>query len=151
MSVPKIEIKSIDRELILIAFGFLEENVSSISGKGAGSLIGGFMIKAIGTRPTYQVFATACAGFSVIYFLFHNYYTMKRPKRRMNDIIKPNDPEIQLDKVTDEKKKATEADATPNIIDEKKQSGSEYDAGVNHAFENDEVEKKNKENEVRSE
>ena len=122
-----------------------------ILGKGAGSLIGGFMIKAIGTRPTYQVFATACAGFAAVYFLFHNCYTMKRPKRRMNDIIKPNDPEIQLDKVADEKKKASEADAAAQtIIDEKKQPSSDFDAGVNHGFENDEVQKKNKENEVRS-
>lgn len=106
------------------------------------------MIKAIGTRPTYQVFATACAGFAVVYFLFHNFYTSKRPKRRMNDITKPVDPEIQLDKVADEKKKASEADAAPAIIEDKK--GSDFDAGVNHAFENDEVEKKNKENDVRS-
>jgi len=102
------------------------------------------MIKAFGTRPTYQIFATACAGFSVIYFLFHKFFTLKRPKRRMNDIIKPSDPEIQLDKVPDEKMKSAEP-----IIDEKKQP-IDFDQGVNQGFENDEIEKKNKENEARS-
>ncbi|KAF4523119.1 hypothetical protein B566_EDAN003134 [Ephemera danica] len=86
-------------------------------GKGGGSLIGGFLIKAVGARPTYQLFAVASAGFSVIYFLFHKYVTLKRPQRKINDIMKPTEREIQMEnggtkvaaeggdnKVTDEKR-----------------------------------------------
>ncbi|XP_059482974.1 major facilitator superfamily domain-containing protein 6-like [Neocloeon triangulifer] len=113
-------------------------------GKGAGSLIGGFMIKAVGTRPTYQIFAAACAGFAGVYYLFHNYFTLRRPKRRMNDIMKPSDPEIQLDKV-----KETEINGAPPVIEDKKQALEQQNEFDNQAYENEDVERKNKENEAR--
>jgi hypothetical protein len=60
-------------------------------------LIGGFMIKNVGTRPTYQIFAISSVVFSIIYFLFHKFVTLKRPQRKINDIMKPQDREIQME------------------------------------------------------
>uniref|UniRef100_A0A0A9W421 Major facilitator superfamily domain-containing protein 6-A n=1 Tax=Lygus hesperus TaxID=30085 RepID=A0A0A9W421_LYGHE len=46
-------------------------------GKGSGSLIGGYLMQTVGTRPTYQIFAgvTLLTGF--VYFLF-NYFCIER-------------------------------------------------------------------------
>ncbi|KAK7863740.1 hypothetical protein R5R35_011144 [Gryllus longicercus] len=57
-------------------------------GRGAGSLIGGYMMTWIGTRPTYQVFAASCLVIGVIYFLTHKLYLRRRPDRTSNDIVK---------------------------------------------------------------
>jgi hypothetical protein len=56
--------------------------LSSLAGKGAGSLIGGYMMTAFGTRPTYRVFAVACTFTGFLYFLFNQFYLRKRPQVR---------------------------------------------------------------------
>jgi hypothetical protein len=53
-----------------------------IAGKGAGSLIGGYMMKAFDTRPTYRIFAVACTITGILYFLFNMFYLRKRPQVR---------------------------------------------------------------------
>ncbi|CAB3365702.1 Hypothetical predicted protein [Cloeon dipterum] len=77
-------------------------------GRGVGSMVGGFTIKTVGTRPTYQIFASVCAGFAVLYFFFHNCFTLKRPNRKLNDITKPSKVEIQLEGVKEEIVKLSE-------------------------------------------
>ncbi|XP_065345528.1 uncharacterized protein LOC135943061 [Cloeon dipterum] len=116
-------------------------------GRGAGSLIGGFMIKAIGTRPTYQFFAAACAAFAAAYYLFHKYYTQRRPTRQMNDISKPNEPKIQMEKVKEENVIPSEQ-SNGAVIDEKKKEPDNNEI-ENQAFEIEDVEKRFKDNEKR--
>ncbi|CAH2050547.1 unnamed protein product, partial [Iphiclides podalirius] len=48
-------------------------------GKGAGSLIGGYLMKFVGTRPTYQIFALATFLTGCVYYLFNKFYIGKRP------------------------------------------------------------------------
>ncbi|XP_015112689.1 uncharacterized protein LOC107038226 [Diachasma alloeum] len=57
-------------------------------GKGAGSLIGGYLMTAFGTRPTYQIFAVVCLITGLIYFFFNLLYLKKRPQVEGNDIVK---------------------------------------------------------------
>lgn len=40
-------------------------------GKGAGSLVGGYLMKGFGTRPTYQIFAVFTLLTGVIYWMFN--------------------------------------------------------------------------------
>lgn len=47
-------------------------------GKGAGSLIGGYLMKFYGTRPTYQIFAVATLITGFIYFFFNKFYIRRR-------------------------------------------------------------------------
>lgn len=57
-------------------------------GKGSGSLIGGYLMKGFGTRPTYQIFAVVTFVTGIIYFIFNATYLKKRPQLEGNDIIK---------------------------------------------------------------
>ncbi|XP_011504820.1 PREDICTED: uncharacterized protein LOC105367748 [Ceratosolen solmsi marchali] len=57
-------------------------------GKGSGSLIGGYLMKAFGTRPTYQIFAVMSLVTGLIYLLFNITYLMKQPQVEGNDIVK---------------------------------------------------------------
>lgn len=57
-------------------------------GKGSGSLIGGYLMKGFGTRPTYQIFAVVTLVTGIIYFIFNVAYLKKRPQLEGNDIIK---------------------------------------------------------------
>jgi len=57
-------------------------------GKGSGSLIGGYLMKGFGTRPTYQIFAVVTLVTGIIYFIFNAAYLKKRPQLEGNDIIK---------------------------------------------------------------
>ncbi|XP_011309592.1 uncharacterized protein [Fopius arisanus] len=63
-------------------------------GKGAGSLIGGYLMTAFGTRPTYQIFAVVCLITGLIYFFFNLFYLKKRPQVEGNDIVKKK-PKVQ--------------------------------------------------------
>ncbi|XP_045778089.1 uncharacterized protein LOC123875991 [Maniola jurtina] len=49
-------------------------------GKGSGSLIGGYLMKFFGTRPTYQLFAAAMFVTGCLYYLFNQFYIRKRTK-----------------------------------------------------------------------
>lgn len=57
-------------------------------GKGAGSLIGGYLMKFFGTRPTYQIFACATFVTGCMYFLFNKFYIGKRAMGDENDLCK---------------------------------------------------------------
>ncbi|KAL0119338.1 hypothetical protein PUN28_009720 [Cardiocondyla obscurior] len=57
-------------------------------GKGSGSLIGGYLMKAFGTRPTYQIFAVMTLVTGIIYFIFNATYLKKRSQIEGNDIVK---------------------------------------------------------------
>ncbi|XP_077298637.1 uncharacterized protein LOC143919921 [Arctopsyche grandis] len=51
-------------------------------GKGAGSLVGGYMMNAIGTRLTYQIFAGVSMITGCIYFLFNKFYIARNTKHQ---------------------------------------------------------------------
>ncbi|KAL4712762.1 hypothetical protein ACJJTC_008059 [Scirpophaga incertulas] len=57
-------------------------------GRGAGSLIGGYLMKYFGTRPTYQIFAASTLLTGCIYFLFNTFYIRKRIVNDNSDICK---------------------------------------------------------------
>lgn len=69
-------------------------------GKGSGSLIGGYLIKAFGTRPTYQIFAVVTLLTGFVYFIFNATYLKKRPQIEGNDIVKKKPKSVEaLDKL----------------------------------------------------
>ncbi|XP_012220725.2 uncharacterized protein [Linepithema humile] len=57
-------------------------------GKGTGSLIGGYLIKAFGNRPTYQIFAVVTLLTGIIYFIFNVTYLKKRSQLRDDNTVK---------------------------------------------------------------
>ncbi|KAG5334328.1 MFSD6 protein, partial [Acromyrmex charruanus] len=57
-------------------------------GKGSGSLIGGYLMKFFGTRPTYQIFAVVTLLTGIIYFIFNVTYLKNRSQLEGNDIVK---------------------------------------------------------------
>lgn len=57
-------------------------------GRGAGSLVGGYLMKYFGTRPTYQIFAASTLLTGCIYFLFNKFYIRKRAVGDENDLCK---------------------------------------------------------------
>ncbi|KAF5275349.1 hypothetical protein FQR65_LT04177 [Abscondita terminalis] len=48
-------------------------------GKGSGGLIGGYLMKFIGTRTTFQVFAAASVVSGLFYFCINYFFMRKRP------------------------------------------------------------------------
>lgn len=107
-------------------------------GKGAGSLIGGYLIKAFSIRTTFQVFAasTACAG--CIYMAFYHLYMKHRPSEGTDITNK----EI-------EKAPQDFADATKPVVNgnDHEIAASYEDALTNLAFEDIEMEEGIKEEE----
>ncbi|XP_012056595.1 PREDICTED: uncharacterized protein LOC105619686 [Atta cephalotes] len=63
-------------------------------GKGSGSLIGGYLMKFFGTRPTYQIFAVVTLLTGIIYFIFNVTYLKKRSQLEGNDIVKKKSKNI---------------------------------------------------------
>lgn len=57
-------------------------------------MIGGFLIKAVGTRPTYQIFAAVTFFMGVVYFFFNILYLQKHQVEG-NDIVKKKPKKIQ--------------------------------------------------------
>ncbi|XP_051153440.1 uncharacterized protein LOC127276820 [Leptopilina boulardi] len=57
-------------------------------GKSCGGLVGGFLMKGVGTRPTYQIFALASLLTGLMYYVFNVTYLKKRPQVEGNDIVK---------------------------------------------------------------
>lgn len=104
-----------------------------ISGKGVGSLIGGYLIEPIGIRHTFQVFSVATAVIGFVYLGFYHVYLKKHPSQG-TDITKKDSikPEIQDD--IDLKNKAEIADIQSDlpVVFE--------DAMCNPAYETTEVE-----------
>ncbi|XP_016840927.1 major facilitator superfamily domain-containing protein 6 isoform X1 [Nasonia vitripennis] len=72
-------------------------------GKGSGSLIGGYLMKAFGTRPTYQIFSVVSLVVGLIYFFFNLLYLSKQPQVEGNDIVKkkPKIPVVSVQPVAD--------------------------------------------------
>ncbi|KAM3967792.1 uncharacterized protein ACR2FA_011329 [Aphomia sociella] len=65
-------------------------------GKGSGSLIGGYLMKFFGTRPTYQIFAAATCITGCIYYLFNQFYIRKRAASDDNDLCKKK-PDLDVE------------------------------------------------------
>ncbi|XP_012278915.1 uncharacterized protein LOC105698878 [Orussus abietinus] len=89
-------------------------------GRGCGSLIGGYLMKAFGTRPTYQIFAVVSLATGVIYYIFNMAYLKKRPQVEGNDIVKkkPKPPKDTggLENGTIEMKASTKDGVNEKII-----------------------------------
>ncbi|XP_053619489.1 uncharacterized protein LOC128680397 [Plodia interpunctella] len=66
-------------------------------GKGSGSLIGGYLMKFFGDRPTYQIFAGATFITGCIYFLFNKFYLRKRVTRGDSDTCKKKPTELDVE------------------------------------------------------
>ncbi|KAL6420553.1 hypothetical protein ACFW04_014879 [Cataglyphis niger] len=64
-------------------------------GKGSGSLIGGYLMKAFGTRPTYQIFAVITLVTGIIYLIFNITYLKKQSQFEGNDIVKKKNIDAQ--------------------------------------------------------
>ncbi|XP_014207853.1 uncharacterized protein LOC106638959 [Copidosoma floridanum] len=76
-------------------------------GKGSGSLIGGFLMKAFGTRATYLIFAAVTLITGFIYLLFNQLYLSKRLHIQDNNVInknKPNNIEAETNKSSESQK-----------------------------------------------
>ncbi|XP_032528693.2 uncharacterized protein LOC116778779 [Danaus plexippus] len=65
-------------------------------GKGAGSLIGGYLMKFVGTRPTYQLFAIGTLVTGCFYYLFNRFYIRKR-SRCDGDICKKKTETLDIE------------------------------------------------------
>lgn len=87
-------------------------------GKGAGSLVGGYLMKAFGTRPTFQIFAVFSLLTGIMYGLFNQFYIRKRPQREGNDICKKepkpvvDNAEMDLKIITEKPKEANQTNGT---------------------------------------
>lgn len=107
-------------------------------GKGAGSLFGGYMMKAFDTRPTYRIFAVMCTITGAVYFLFNKFYLRKRPQVEGNDIVKkkpkPGDM-IEIDLTGDQKeeqmKNGTNNNPEDSIIEEKNKKNCDKSIELN--------------------
>ncbi|XP_054269078.1 uncharacterized protein LOC128990629 [Macrosteles quadrilineatus] len=47
-------------------------------GKGSGSLVGGYLMKAVGTRATYQIFSAVTLVTGCLYYAFNHLYIVNR-------------------------------------------------------------------------
>nr|XP_031830685.1 uncharacterized protein LOC116426193 [Nomia melanderi] len=102
-------------------------------GKGSGSLIGGYLMKAFGTRPTYRIFAVITLITGLMYYIFNVAYLKKRPQVEGNDIVKKkpkkmeNQNGVEIIEIAMEEKKPRE--------NESKEKGSNNFSGIdNQAF-----------------
>ncbi|XP_043801510.1 uncharacterized protein LOC122719615 isoform X2 [Apis laboriosa] len=66
-----------------------------LCGKGSGSLIGGYLMKAFGTRPTYRIFAVVTLITGIMYYIFNVAYLKKRPQVEGNDIVKKKPKNVE--------------------------------------------------------
>lgn len=60
-------------------------NYNSFLGKGSGSLIGGYLIKYFGTRPTYVIFAAATLVTGFWYYFLNKFYLERRLRNKNID------------------------------------------------------------------
>ncbi|KAF5300957.1 hypothetical protein FQA39_LY10927 [Lamprigera yunnana] len=106
-------------------------------GKGSGSLIGGYLMKCVGTRTTFQIFSAMAAISGLIYFCFNHFYMRKWPSEG-TDITKKDSPIDGLS-VTDGNNKLHSV--TNRFDSPVKQDPVQYeDALTNYAYENTENE-----------
>ncbi|XP_012526802.2 uncharacterized protein LOC105831309 [Monomorium pharaonis] len=97
-------------------------------GKGSGSLIGGYLMKAFGTRSTYQIFAVVTLMTGIVYFIFNATYLKKRSQLEGNDIVKKKPKNIN-------KQDNSEKQTNDINLDEKSQN--ERINNKNNTMEND--------------
>ncbi|KAF3420336.1 hypothetical protein E2986_00920 [Frieseomelitta varia] len=87
-------------------------------GKGSGSLIGGYLMKAFGTRPTYRIFSVITLITGIMYYIFNVAYLKKRPQVEGNDIVKKKPKNL-------ENQNGLENGIIEIGLEEKKQSNNE--------------------------
>ncbi|XP_030027566.2 uncharacterized protein LOC115445436 [Manduca sexta] len=89
-------------------------------GKGSGSLIGGYLMKFFGTRPTYQMFAGATFITGCIYYLFNKFYIRKRSTGDDSSICKikqaPADVESRDTDKENDKKTSTDVSSKGEAV-----------------------------------
>ncbi|XP_014238903.1 major facilitator superfamily domain-containing protein 6-like [Trichogramma pretiosum] len=127
-------------------------------GKGAGSLVGGYLIKFYGTRPTYQIFSVVTLFTGFLYLFFNLTYLAKRPQVEGNEIVK-KEPKVTTKETAVQKDSTTphlkELENTPYLVDdiEAMNNAKNLDIveAVNNQDEDDEVEEQRREvdNEMR--
>ncbi|XP_011146297.1 uncharacterized protein LOC105187278 [Harpegnathos saltator] len=100
-------------------------------GKGSGSLIGGYLMKAFGTRPTYQIFAVVTLLTGVMYLAFNLTYLKRRPQLEGNDIVK------KKPKSTDVSQNSLEKKSNDISLEEKPQLKAAEEKGKDNSTEND--------------
>ncbi|GLV43083.1 uncharacterized protein CBL_14239 [Carabus blaptoides fortunei] len=116
-------------------------------GKGSGSLIGGYLMKLVGTRPTYQIFAAMTVVTGILYFCF-NHFCIKRSTDDDEDGQNEQDiTKVPVDLPTG----FVEVELMPNwkVIDEdsvenqvtKKQNDTVLNGHVNSAYDKNENDK----------
>ncbi|KAL0268916.1 UNVERIFIED_CONTAM: hypothetical protein PYX00_010697 [Menopon gallinae] len=90
-------------------------------GKGAGTLVGGYLMKSYGMRNTFQIFAVFTISTGIVYFLISHCYIRKLPKREDNDICKKEPPKPENIAVVTKKEKDTEAKQEPEKTEPSKE------------------------------
>ncbi|CAH2102390.1 unnamed protein product [Euphydryas editha] len=85
-------------------------------GKGSGSLIGGYLMKFFGTRPTYQIFAAATFITGCIYYLFNKFYIGKRAMGDENDICKKKPTNLDIENRDDLKKDSVKPTTPLDVV-----------------------------------
>ncbi|XP_068626476.1 uncharacterized protein [Battus philenor] len=85
-------------------------------GKGAGSLIGGYLMKFVGTRPTYQIFAIATFLTGCVYYLFNKFYIGKRARDDKNDLCKKTPPTLDVEDCDQSKKDNDKSCAPQDVV-----------------------------------
>ncbi|XP_053978995.1 uncharacterized protein LOC128876555 [Hylaeus volcanicus] len=93
-------------------------------GKGSGSLIGGYLMKAFGTRPTYRIFAVVTLITGMMYYIFNVAYLKKRPQVEGNDIVKKKPKKV-------ENQNGVESGIIEIGLEEKQRSNEEKEKGSN--------------------
>ncbi|KAJ8983093.1 hypothetical protein NQ317_007135 [Molorchus minor] len=101
-------------------------------GKGVGSLVGGYLIKPIGIRHTFQVFAIVVTVVGFIYFGFYHIYMKKNPSQGIDITKKEKTPESFNDVNIKSKAEVAELQADLPVVYE--------DAMCNPAYETTEIE-----------
>lgn len=104
-----------------------------ISGKGSGSLIGGYLMKFVGTRPTYQIFAAATFITGCVYYLFNKFCIGKGAMGDENDICKKKPTSVDVETQDDSKKDSDKPTTPPDVVSKTEISKSS-DVEVPKAF-----------------
>lgn len=55
-------------------------------GKGSGSLVGGYLMKSVGTRATYQIFSAVTLVTGCLYYAFNHIYIVKGKREQDKDV-----------------------------------------------------------------
>ncbi|KAL1492391.1 hypothetical protein ABEB36_010643 [Hypothenemus hampei] len=112
-------------------------------GKGVGSLVGGYLIKPIGIRHTFQVFSITTLIIGLVYFAFYHFYMKHRPSEGIDITKKDSIP--SPDRFTDINLRdhafKTEPHELPAAIFEDAMCNPAYEA-TEEDIENDEKESK---------